>query len=274
MNRIIINISVISLILITNLFSQPENFDEKEFFKKIRESYYTLSTTGLKNLTSLITSIEMEIFAEKSWGNIEIFPLQLIWFSPDRLYLSQLGIPTIESEKYQEYQEIVNGLKQQMKGILLDLQRFYITGLFSCIREDYQINLKDDIVEISFSEGNDQMKTHVIYLFGLNGLCLENEISYPNENKTIKIYPTFRTVKTKWLCEGWTVQTIIDDTVQSGFMLQIKNNLVNGIWVPNEIIIGAQKAEDSGNTYFDSIKIKNYLFNQSIELLNNTNVNR
>jgi hypothetical protein len=265
-----IRIILISLILITNAFCQEKDFNEQEFFKKIKESYYTLNGTGAKNFTSLITNSGMESFAEEQWNNKEIFPFQLIWFAPGKLYLSQQGVPTIKEGKFKEYQDIINGLKGQLKGVFIDLQRFYISGLYGNINDDYLIKHNDQIIEISFEAGDQDNRTQFNYTFGLNGLCLKIETLNPDTSTRVVTYPKFKTVKTKWLCSGWVVQNIKNDEIKSGFEVQLKNSLVNNIWVPYEILIIVQKTEEMGNTYTDIIKIKNYLFNQAVELLNNS----
>jgi len=253
------------------LTAQTANFDEKQFFKSVKESYYTLADKDINNFTALITSLKMEKFAEDNWENTEIFPLQLIWFKPDRLYLSQQGVPTIKDNRYQEFQEIVDGLKQQMRGILVDLQRFYIIGLFESIPDSYKIQNDERFVWISYNAGTPEQEVPVLFTMGLNGLCLKIEIAYPEENKKIFIYPSFRTIKTKWLCEGWSVQTVVNDEVVSGFVLDFNHGEVANIWVPIQINIAVQRADDPGNTYYDVIKLRNYLYNQSIELIERTN---
>ena len=262
------------LSLFSIVFSQEDAFNEQEFFKSIKDSYYTLKGTESQNFTALVTSLKMEKFSEVNWENKEVFPLQLIWFAPDKLYLSQQGVPTIKDNKYKEYQEIVDGLKQQMRGILVDLQRFYIVGLFESISNNYSLEHDNEVVWISYNSGSIEIEVPVKITMGKNGLCLKIEISYPAENKQIVIYPSFKTVKTKWLCDGWSVQTIINGEVESGFILELVNDLVGNIWVPTQINIGVQKSDDPGNTYYDLIKLKNFLFNQSIELLNRSNSNR
>lgn len=261
------------LIGFTISFSQ-DSLDERSFFEKVKTSYYVLNQTSTKNFTALVTSLKMEKFAQETWQNQEVFPLQLIWFAPDRFYLSQQGSPTIPPDKYREYQSLVDGIKMQMKGILLDLNRFYVAGIFQRLSDDYKFRCSEEAIQITSKEGEPTNLTHVKYLLGLNGSCLLIEISYPTENKIIIIYPEFMTLKDKWLCKGWTVQTMIAGEVQSGFKLQIEYNVNNSIWVPVEIAITVQKAEEPGTTYYDQIKLKNYLFDQSIRLLDNSTLNR
>ncbi len=255
------------------LFAQDRKFDEQEFFSRIKTSYYNLTDTGTKNFIALVTSKKMELFAKEAWNNSEIFPLQLIWFNPDKLYLSQQGVPQIAPDKYKEYQEILNGLKMQLRGILPDLQRFYIGGFFDSINPDYTLKHNEEAVQITFSTNEPRGKTKVKYLFGYNALNILIQIDYPEQNKQIVIYPKFKTVKTKWLCTGWSVQTYIDNIVQSGYNLTLKNRLINEAWVPVDILIEVQRAETKGQKYYDEILLRNFLFNQSIEFSNQPKTN-
>jgi len=249
-----------------DLFAQQDSFNEQDFFNRIKTSYYNLSDTGLQNFTALVTNEQMQVFASEAWDNSEIFPLQLIWFNPDKLYLSQHGTPKLEENKYLEYQEIVNGLKTQLRGILLDLQRFYLRGLYDSIGPDYVLQHNEEAVQINFINKDQSGETRIKYLFGYNGLNVLIQLEYPQQKKQIVIYPKFKTVKNKWLCTGWSVQTYLKDEIINGYNLTIQNKFVNDLWVPGEILIEVQKSEIKGQKYYDQIILRNYLFNQSIKL--------
>ncbi|MEJ2053947.1 MAG: hypothetical protein P8X42_08515 [Calditrichaceae bacterium] len=248
------------------LIAQINSFDEKAFFTEMKNSYYTLNSTGLHNFSALVTSLKMQKFAKEQWDNEEIFPLQLIWFKPDKIYLSQQGIPTIKEGKYKEYQDLISGIKLQIRGILENLQRFYFTGIFESIPNDYSLNLKDNFVLITAEADTQQSNVKTVYTMGRNGLCLKIEIDYPADNQKIIITPSFKINKTKWLCNGWTVQTLINEEITNGYVLQIKYGEYQSIWLPTEIIISVQKADEPGNTFYDMIIFRNYLFNQNIKL--------
>ncbi len=265
-NQIVFFISLLLFVIQPSL-AQTDSFNEKEFFDNLRNSYYTLSSQGIKNFVALVTSNHMETFAQANWQNKEIFPLQLIWFNPRKIYISQKGVPKIKEGRYKEYQDLVNALKTQLKGILTDLERFYFTGIYDNITGDYVLQHNEEAVQITQVQSIGNVLTKVKYLFGYNGLCLYNEIIYPNENKTIAIYPRFKIVKDKWLCQGWTVQTYIGDKVESGFNITIQNGYMGRVWVPVSILIEVQKAELKGETFFDEIKLRNYLFDQSIQFV-------
>jgi len=251
---------------VSPLRAQSANFNEKDFFNNLKTSYYHLSDTKINNFVALVTSMKMEMFASKQWKNAEIFPLQLIWFNPDKVYLTQRGVPKIKDDKYKEYQELLNGLKMQIKGILTDLTRFYLVGLYQSIHPDYVLQHNEEAVQITFSTEEAGTITKVKYLIGYNGQMILIQVSYPIQKKQIIIYPKFKTVKDKWLCTGWKVQTVEKDQVVSGYDLQIKNSFFEGVWVPADIILTVQKADLKGQTFYDEIKFKNYLFNQPIQL--------
>ncbi len=274
MKRRWIYFALVFLLSVTRINAQKASFDEKEFFSHLRDSYYTLSASGSRNFVALVTSLKMETLADEMWKNKEVFPLQLIWFNPNKIYISQKGVPKIPQGKYKEYQEVVNGLKMQLKGILLDLQRFYLQGLYNSIAGDYILQHNKEAVQITQVQKSGDMEIKSKYLFGLNGLCLFNEIVYPKEQKVITIEPHFKTVKSKWLCTGWKVQTVVNGEINSGFNLVINNVFINNVWVPAKIDIEVQKADAKGKTFFDQIKLKNYLFNQSIQLMSQPNANQ
>jgi len=255
--------------LITLSDAQINNFDERDFFKKVRDSYYTITDENIKNFTALVTNLSLEQFAQQTWDNAEIFPIQMIWFAPDRLFLSQQGVPTLPKDKYGEYQKQIGALNQQVKGVLFDLQRFYFKGIYNSLRDDYQIGFSDEkTVEIKYVSGAGNDETHTKYIFGLNGLCVKIETAYPSQNRVIITKPIFRAVKTKWLCTGWTIQTVQNGEISGGFVISLKNKIVKDYWVPINIKIDVQKSEKQGQTFSDIIKIRNYLFNQAIEYIN------
>lgn len=260
---------ILFIVIIFSLsHAQQKTFDEKAFFSSLKDSYYILSEQDIENFTALVTSYKMEKLAKNLWQNEEIFPLQLIWFTPDKIFISQRGVPAIPDDSVAIYQQTVGGLKQQLKGLLLDLQRFYLVGIYESIGQDYRIRMQHQIVEVQFGFSSAGDTTNVKYFFGRNGLCLRIEVSYPGQNRQIHIFPEFRLIKTKWLCTGWTVQNYMNNQIESGFQVQITNKLVNNIWVPTDIIIGVQKADMPGNTFFDRLRLRNHLFNQSIQLKN------
>ncbi len=253
------------------IFAQQNNFNEQEFFRKLNESYYTLKASGYQNMTAFVSSLKFEKFAQEVWKNKEVFPLQLMWFRPNRLYLSERGVPSFDKSKMKEYRELVDGLKQQLKGILVDLSMYYITGLYNSILDNYTLRHNEQAVQITYETGKGVDLTKTKLLFGYNGLLLQTQVIYPAQNKIILIFPAFRLVKTKWLIDSWQVQTSINGEIVNGFEIKLESTLVNNTWVPANIIISVKKAEDPEKTYYDMLKLRNVMFNQSLELLPSKN---
>ncbi|MGD9899396.1 MAG: hypothetical protein AB7T22_09740 [Calditrichaceae bacterium] len=252
--------------------SQDINFDEQAFFENLKTSYYTLEQSKLNNVVSLVTSTKIERFAENNWQNAEIFPLQMIWVKPNSIYLSEQGVPPLRDENQISYHQSVDALKEQFKTILLDLQRFYINGIYASIGNDYTLIQDENTVRVSFSMNQVGGLIDYEYTFGINGLCLKIETYYHYDNNKVTTYPKFRIVKTKWICEGWEVQVSNQDQIRNGHLVLLKNRVVQDIFVPIEISIEAQK--NTGEKFTEIIKIKNYLFNQPLRLLNDVKGDR
>ena len=268
-------IILVIFVLLNFLIAQSsEGFNEKQFFQDLKQSYYNLNDTNLENLTALVTNYKMEEFAKEVWKNEDVFPLQLIWFKPDKLYLAQQGPPTIPENQIKEYQDIVEELKQRIKGILVDFDRFYITGLYESIKSDYKFSANDEQVWINFNISDNNKNIPIKYTMGLNGLCIEIEASYPDKNKRIIYNPKYKIIKTKWICTGWQVQTWINEEAVNGYILDIKYAQYQSIWIPTQIIMNWQRADTPGTTYYDIIKLKSYMFNQPLELQEGANPNQ
>jgi hypothetical protein len=242
-------------------------FNEQEFFKEMQQSYYSLDATEVNNFTVLITNLRTEKFAAEQWKNSEIFPLQLIWLSADRLFLSEQGVPALNDSAKQVYDQLVGDLKKQITGVLFDLKRFYFNGVYKSISSNYTIRNIDDVVQIKFSTNVQQDTTYYTYFFGKNGLCLKIETETPKNNLKVETYPQFKIVKTKWLITGWEVQMSSNREIHTGLVIQLKNKLQQDIWIPSEMIINVQKATNKGTTFKDVVKFRNFLFNQPLQYI-------
>jgi hypothetical protein len=250
-------------------YAQDSTLNEQEFFSNIKNSYYSLESTEKKNFTTFLTNISTETFAFENWKNSEIFPVQLIWFSPDRLFLSEQGYPALNDSLKIKYREMVSELKTQFQDILLNLRRFYFSGIYKSISQDYKIRTIENIVEVSFSTVTREDTVASIYYFGKNGLCLKIITHSKVQNLTEEIIPQFRIIKTKWLILNWKVQLKRNDVIEAGYLIELNNSLIEDIWVPSDIIITVQQSEIMGRTFQDVIKIRNYLFNQPLQFINN-----
>ena len=258
----------ISQLIIDFVYSQENQyFDEQQFFKQMQTSYYALTETNINNFTVLLTNIRTEKFAQDKWNNNEIFPIQMIWLASDRIFLSEQGVPALDDSAKKIYSELVGDLKKQVSGVLFDLKRFYLNGVFKSISNDYQLRQINDLIEIKFTQMNQEDSTYFTYYFGLNGLCLKIVTETPSLNQKVETYPYFKIIKTKWILTGWEVQMSINNKIETGFVVTLKNRLHNELWIPLEMSITVQQSKTPGQTFNDSIKFRNFLYNQPLQYI-------
>ncbi|KAA3609846.1 MAG: hypothetical protein D8M58_08625 [Calditrichaeota bacterium] len=262
-------ISII-IVLTQNVYSQDTAFEEQAFFKKLEHSYYDLGSTGVKNFTVLLTNLRTEVFAKNNWNNKEIFPLQLIWHSSDRVFLAEQGVPALSDSSKKTYTPMVSDLKKQITGVLYDLKRFYFSGIDKSISQDYTLKKAGNFIEVKFNSVFEGDSTYFTYYFGENGLCLKIVAETPTKNTKVETYPHFKIVKTKWLVTGWEVQMSENNKIQTGFVINLKSKMYNDVWVPSDMMIAVQQTKTPGTTFNDSIKFRNFLFNQPLQFIQPT----
>ena len=260
-------IVLISIFLLQSIYAQQKLFDEKQFFMDLHNSYYTVKQTGISNFVALVNNVSTENFAKKHWNNRDIFPIQIIWLNNDRLFLSQQGTPALPDSLTPVYSSLLDDLKEQLRGLLFDYKRFFISGLYSTIPQDYSITKSNDLIQIKFNALENGDTISYGYYFGLNGLCLKVETLNYTQKQRIETYPRFKIVKTKWLCTGWEVQISVNGKIESGFNVTLNNNLIDQVWVPGDIVLSVQSIDKPGVTFNDVIKFRNYLFNQSLQFI-------
>jgi len=264
MNKIVF---IFFLIGSGGIYSQNVSFDEKTFFENLRTSYYSLESTDIKNISTLVTNLTTESFAKQEWKNPEIFPLQLIWLSPDRLFLSQQGVPSLRDSSKEKYSTLVNNLKAQITDILFDFKRFYFSDIYSNISENYRAVSSEDIVQVTFHSVINTDTTYHEYFFGLNGLCLRIVTFTPSTNVTIETIPYFKTSKTKWIISGWEVKMYSNNEINTGYFVELKFKEKENIWIPSEIVLSVQRKREIGKTFNEVLMFRNFLFNQSLHYI-------
>ncbi len=247
---------------------QTVPFKEQQFFEKLQNSYYYLESTKTKNFTALLTNSATEQFAKTNWKNSEIFPLQVIWFAPNRIFLSEKGVPALNDSLKNIYSQHIQNLKIKVQDLLINLRQFYFNGFYNSISENYQILQSNDLVNLKFEKVSKSDTVKYAYQFGLNGLCLKITATSESDGTIVETIPVFKIVKTQWLIVGWSVKVIKNDVIQSGYAVSLKNSQAGKIWVPIEIIISVQDVNHLGKTFSDVLKIRNYLFDQSLQIMN------
>lgn len=247
---------------------QTDVFNEKVFFKKINNSYYSLESTTVKNFTVLLTSKSTENFARGNWNNNEIFPIQVIWYSPNRIFISEKGVPAISDTLKNIYLKQVNDLKNRFQTLLSNLKHFYFNGIYNSLSDNYQISQINNQICIQFKEIFKTDTVNYSYYFDEDGLCIKNIYKSEKSGLLIETVPFFRQVKTKWLIEGWEVTTLKKDKIQETYVIKLKNILIGQIWVPGEISILMKDSSPYNAAKTDILKLRGYLFNQFLKIIN------
>ena len=249
------------------LYGQTNAFDEKSFFENMKASYYSLQSTPAQNISVLLTNHSIESFAKQEWKNPEIFPLQLIWLSPDRLFLSQLGVPSLTDSSKVIYTTEVNNLKSQFMDILFDLKRFYFSDIYTNISKNYKVVNKKDVVMVTFNTITNSDTIRFEYFFGLNGLCLKINSYSPSKNLKVETIPHFNTSKTKWIIGSWEVKMYTENEINTGYFVDINFKEKESILIPSEITLSVQRKTDIGKTFNEILKFRNFLFDQSLQYI-------
>ncbi len=255
------------LLLIVIIQAQSGPFDEKKFFETLQTSYYNLKDTDLKNFLVLVQNQASQDMAMRYWKNKDIFPLQLIWLNPDHVFLSEQGVPALPDTVARQYNAIVDDLKRQVSGLLFDLKRFYLAGIFETISNNYQIDVKDRFVRVSYDLINQSDTTRNVYYFGLNGLLLKTETFSPDGRRKVTTKPYFKIIKTKWICTGWEAQMWLDENIESGFIITLDMQEYQNIWIPYNIDIVVQQSRFKGATFTDRLLFRNYIYDQSLQMI-------
>ena len=124
MLRIVYLIVFLSVFVTSICHGQTDSLNEQQFFKNLQNSYYYLESTKTKNFTALLTNSVVEEFAKTNRKNSEIFPLQVIWYSPNRFFLSEKGVPALNDSLRGIFSEQVQDLKLKVQDILINLRQF------------------------------------------------------------------------------------------------------------------------------------------------------
>ena len=154
-----------------------DSFDKDEFIYRAKTIYHSLRTQGLDNYSCWLTS---DLFLEKTQKiyNQELYPLELIWKAPNKLYYIKRPVPVLEDTlQNSETETLRMDMLQAVKGILIDWQRFSAGNILDDLPETYLVTSKDDSVYLTYEIYEDGKPIKVFMHFGKNGLCLKIKVS-------------------------------------------------------------------------------------------------
>jgi hypothetical protein len=263
MNRIL-------LFILTVLFYRPAvaQLDTLSFFQKVHTLYYTVESSGLQNFSMWITS---DYYRRNTDSTITAngYPLEFIWMRPNRMSFIKgvLNSPAgTDSAQIQQAQKLQLDMYYELKGLFYDWLRFYGSGILADLPADYNLTVRQDTVIIKYETREQGQKMRVCLYFGLNALCFKLQLTYPDSEQEIYIYPAFTYLGTKWLCSGWQVQIFEKAEVQSGFILQISSEKLDNYWFPKKITMQLQTKQIEPVIYTREYSIANIMVNRPIEV--------
>jgi hypothetical protein len=257
------------LLLPTILFAtQPQiSFNQEEFLSRVKTIYHSLSLSGLDNFSCWITS---DIFLEKTkdFYNEEEFPFEIIWKNPNKLFYINRAIPSLtDVEDQKRVEETKKDLLQELKGLFIDWQRFCAGNVLDDLPETHLIYSNQDTAFIRYQKYDSGKNLKVKMFFGVNGLLMKIVTMYPDTREEIFIYPGYRLVENKWLCNKWTVQMLKNGQVDGGFVVKLELKKSDNFWIPVRIIMQLQKKEYDKKLFIRDYKLRNIMLNREIKIL-------
>lgn len=257
-----IYILLIIFIFSNSLFSQ---FKKEEFLYRAKTIYHSLRVQGLENFSCWVTS---DLFLEetKETYKDELYPLEIIWKNPNMFYYIKRPIPQLpEIEQNNHINELQINMVQTLKGLIIDWQRFCGGNVLDDLPETYLISNVEDTVIIEHENVENGKPIKVKMLFGLNGICLKISVMFPEKNEIINTYPAFRLAGDKWLCTGWTVQTLKNGSVHSGFVIKLRSKEIENYRIPERMNLQLQTKDAEDMRYMRTYIFKNIVLNKDIK---------
>lgn len=238
-----------------------------DFLKKVNSLYYSIESTNLQNFSAWISS---DYFTENLKNELpgEVYPIEIIWTSPNRLFFIKRPLPVIsDTTKSNLAQNLQLELQQELKGVLMDWQRFYGGSIVAGLPPQYQQTDRLDTILIEYETIEQGNKIYACMYFGKNGLLLKLQLWYVDLAQMIVIYPGFNYVDNKFLCSGWQVQIFEQGEVKSGFSVQLISHKIDTYWLPKKLNMQLQTREKRELIYQREYNFYNVMTNRSIKVI-------
>ena len=234
--------------------------------ERVSKMYYVLSATDIKNFSAWVTS---NVFVEKTKNLTEekIYPLEIIWYTPDKLYFIQRPINTEDDSVYQILAKYQQSLQKELKAILLDWKRFCVTPMLSDLPPDYQFTDRGDTVIFSFERVEQNDSIDVDIFLGKNGSCLKI-ISYDRRiDQRILTYPSYKYSGNKWVCAGWLVQIQEGEEITNAYTVKVVNKTIENVLLPDTFVMQLQTKRESGQIFRREYRFRNIRVNRDLKIV-------
>lgn len=259
-----LNVLSIIFLIVTMAFGQ---FNESEFLYRTKTIYHSLRLSGLDNFSAWVTS---NVFIESTENiyNDELYPLEIIWKNPNQIFYIKRPLPAVANHDNNDMiNQLQMNLLNELKGLLIDWQRFYAGNILDDLPETRLITSDQDTVFIQYERYENNGITQVKMVFGLNGICVKIMTRYPETDEEIWIYPGYALVEDKWLANKWTVQMLKHGQVESGFVVRVESAKIETYWIPKRLIMQLKKKGLENTWFIREYRLKNIVLNKDLQIL-------
>lgn len=242
-------------------------FNESEFLFRAKTIYYSLRLSGLNNFSAWVTSNNF-IEKTKEIYDQELYPLEIIWKNPNQIFYIKRPIPILnDDDKQKAVHQLQMDLLQELRGLLIDWQRFYAGNVLDDLPETYLVTLDQDTAFVQFEKYEDGKNMKVKMVFGVNGICIKIITSFPETKEEILVYPGYTMVENKWLANKWTVQILKNGQVESGFVVRLESSKIDNYWIPKKLIMQLKKKGLENTWFIREYTLTNIVLNKDLQIL-------
>ena len=229
---VIISIILVLICLFLNSFATAD--DWIEFKDQSEKQYYFLLNTDLQNFSCLFSSFNYINFIKTSYAEADsqyYYPLKFVWTKNNLYYILQPYPEVKENKERKDLLQEVQLTKKLFEGFYLDWNNFLLKSPFNNIPDSVKVEFIGDTVQVDYViEDTNNEDLIVQKLFSRSGRLIKYSVNKGVE--LINIYPTYTSVKDKWLCTGWETQSYQNGKIIDGIACQLELKKVESEWLP------------------------------------------
>lgn len=236
-----------------------------DFQARVDAYYAYLTQSDIQNFSCSITTASYIDYMKGRNDTVHFYPLRFTWMRDGRAFYLLQSLPEFKDPtERQEVLTRVQEVKRIFQGIFLDWQKYNIYSPVREFTEQARLHSGPDTVAIvdRLWEGDQEIVIHKTYTRA--GL-LVRDVWQSGDLKIVN-YPLFQEVEGRWVCLGWRSQIYRGGEVTSGMDVRMQLVRQEGQWLPIQFDILAQSRELGERKVLTQIFLKDYVFNQDIEI--------
>ncbi|NOX37984.1 MAG: hypothetical protein GXO78_10650 [Calditrichaeota bacterium] len=236
-----------------------------DFQNRVDGYYQYLTQSDIQNFSCSITTASYIEYMKSRQDTVHLYPLRFTWMRDGRAFYILQALPEFKDENdRQEVLTRIQEVKRIFQGIFMDWQKYNIYSPVREFTENARFRAGTDTVAIvdRLLEGDQEIIIHKTYTRA--GL-LVRDIWQSGDLKIVN-YPLFQEVDGRWVCLGWRSQIYQKGEVTSGMDVRMELVRREGQWMPIQFDILAQSRELGDQQVLTQIFLKDYVFNQDIQI--------